>query len=153
MKRLVASFPPRRPQFAPGSDKWDLWSTKLRRGRFSPSTSVFPAKNRSFHQLLHHHNHPMQLAEALRRADHPSKKKKSPADCPRSSNWNETESFMEAAKAQNRAVKPWEKIKLLIIWLWKSTHPRYRQSRSKRCLLFANARWVLFQTEIIKSLM
>jgi hypothetical protein len=34
----------------------------------------FPCQNRLFHQLLHHHqNHPGQLAEALRRADHPSK--------------------------------------------------------------------------------
>jgi hypothetical protein len=33
----------------------------------------FPCQNRSFHQLLHHHNGPGQLAEALRRADHPSK--------------------------------------------------------------------------------
>jgi hypothetical protein len=27
----------------PGLVKWDLWWTKWRRGRFSPSTSVFPA--------------------------------------------------------------------------------------------------------------
>jgi hypothetical protein len=33
----------------------------------------FPCQNCSFHQLLHHHNHPGQLAESLRRADHPSK--------------------------------------------------------------------------------
>jgi hypothetical protein len=33
----------------------------------------FPTKNRSFHQILHRHNSPGQLAEALRRADHPSK--------------------------------------------------------------------------------
>jgi hypothetical protein len=34
----------------------------------------FPCQNRSFHQLLHHHhNPPRQLAESLRRADHPSK--------------------------------------------------------------------------------
>jgi hypothetical protein len=26
----------------------------------------FPCQNHSFHQLLHHHNHPVQLAEALR---------------------------------------------------------------------------------------
>jgi hypothetical protein len=32
----------------------------------------FHCQNRSFHQLLHHHNHPGQLAEALRQADHPS---------------------------------------------------------------------------------
>jgi hypothetical protein len=56
-----------------------------------------------FHQLLHHHNHPGQLAEALQWADH---RPRSPADCPRSSNWNETESFMEVAKAQNWAVEP-----------------------------------------------
>jgi hypothetical protein len=30
-------------------------------------------QNRSFHQLLHYHNHPWQLSEALRRADQPSK--------------------------------------------------------------------------------
>jgi hypothetical protein len=29
-----------------------------------------------------------------------------PANCPRSSNWNETESFMEVANAQNWAVEP-----------------------------------------------
>jgi hypothetical protein len=29
----------------------------------------FPCQNRLFHQLLHYHNHPEQLAEA----DHPSK--------------------------------------------------------------------------------
>jgi hypothetical protein len=39
----------------------------------------FPCQNHSFHQLLHHHhhhhhhNHPGQLAESLRQADHPSK--------------------------------------------------------------------------------
>jgi hypothetical protein len=33
----------------------------------------FPCQNRSFHELLHHHNHPGQLAETLRRADHQSK--------------------------------------------------------------------------------
>jgi hypothetical protein len=34
----------------------------------------FPCqKERSFHQLLRHHNHQGQLAETLRRADHPSK--------------------------------------------------------------------------------
>jgi hypothetical protein len=63
----------------------------------------FPCQNQSFHQLLHHHNHPEQLAEALRRADHPSKES---ADCPRSSNRNEMESFMEVAKAQYWAVEP-----------------------------------------------
>jgi hypothetical protein len=33
----------------------------------------FPYQNRSFHQLHHHHNHRGQVAEALRRANHPSK--------------------------------------------------------------------------------
>jgi hypothetical protein len=33
----------------------------------------FPFQNLSFHQLLHYHNHAGPLAEALRRADHPSK--------------------------------------------------------------------------------
>jgi hypothetical protein len=34
----------------------------------------FLCQNHSFHQLLHHHHiHPEQLAEASRRADHPSK--------------------------------------------------------------------------------
>jgi hypothetical protein len=37
---------------------------------------------------------------------------RTPADCPKSSNRNETESFMEAAKAQNRAVEP--KVKKLM---------------------------------------
>jgi hypothetical protein len=32
------------PYFALGSGKWDSWWTKWRRGRFSPSTSVSPAK-------------------------------------------------------------------------------------------------------------
>jgi hypothetical protein len=44
LKRLVAGFPPRRSGFALGSHKWDLWWTKWRRGRFSPSTSISPAK-------------------------------------------------------------------------------------------------------------
>jgi hypothetical protein len=52
-------------RWQPGFGKWDLWWTKWRQGKFSPSTSVSPAKNRSFQQLHHHHNHPGQLAEAL----------------------------------------------------------------------------------------
>jgi hypothetical protein len=52
-------------RFTPGCDKWDLWWIKWGRGRFSPSTSVSPAKNHSFHQLLHHHhNHPGQVQKA-----------------------------------------------------------------------------------------
>jgi hypothetical protein len=33
----------------------------------------FPCQNRSFQELLDHHNHPGQLADAFRRADQPSK--------------------------------------------------------------------------------
>jgi hypothetical protein len=33
----------------------------------------FPCQNCLFHKLLHHHNHPGQLEEALRQADHLSK--------------------------------------------------------------------------------
>jgi hypothetical protein len=66
----------------------------------------FPCQNRSFHQLLHTHNHPVRHTEVLRRADH---RPRSPADCPRSSNRNETESLTEAAKAQNWAVELKEK--------------------------------------------
>jgi hypothetical protein len=40
---------------------------------------------------------------------------RSPADCPRSSNRNETESFMEAAKAQNWAVEPQKKKKEMYV--------------------------------------
>jgi hypothetical protein len=44
LKRLVTGFPPWQLGFTPGSGKWDLWWTKWRRGRFSPSTSVSPVK-------------------------------------------------------------------------------------------------------------
>jgi hypothetical protein len=64
----------------------------------------FPCRNHSFHQLLHHnHNHPGQVAEACEEL---ITRPRSPADCLRSSNSNETESFIEAAKAQNWAVEP-----------------------------------------------
>jgi hypothetical protein len=75
-------------------------------GQVSSEYVSFPCQNRSFRQILHHRNHPGHLAEALRRADHPYK---STADCPGSSNQNVTESFMDAAKAQNWAVEPQEK--------------------------------------------
>jgi hypothetical protein len=44
-----------------------------------------------------------------RPCDEPITRPRSPADCPRSSNRNETESFMEAAKAQNWAIEPQKK--------------------------------------------
>jgi hypothetical protein len=47
---------------------------KMASGQVFSEYFGFPCQNRSFHQLLHHHhNHPGQLAEALRRSDHPSK--------------------------------------------------------------------------------
>jgi hypothetical protein len=80
----------------------------------------FPCQNRSFHQLLHHHhNHPGQLAEALRRANDPSK---SPAVCPRSSNWNETESFIEVVKVQNQAVEPQDKVSTNLLLVCDAKH-------------------------------
>jgi hypothetical protein len=64
----------------------------------------FPYQNRSFHQLLHPHNHPQ--ADTQRPCDELITRPRSPTDSPRSSNRNETESFMRAAKAQNWAVEP-----------------------------------------------
>jgi hypothetical protein len=47
---------------------------KVTSGQIFSEYFGFPCQNRSFHQLLHHHhNHPGQLAEAFRRADHRSK--------------------------------------------------------------------------------
>jgi hypothetical protein len=45
-------------------------------------------------------------ADTQRPCDELITRPRSPVDCPRSSNRNETESFMEAAKAQNWAVEP-----------------------------------------------
>jgi hypothetical protein len=103
LKQLVAGFPRRRPGSAPGSGKWDLWWTKWRRGRFSPSTSVSPAKT------IHSTNFSIITiirGSWQRPCDELITDPRSPADCPRSSNRNEMESFMEAAKAQNWAVEP-----------------------------------------------
>jgi hypothetical protein len=50
------------PGSIPGLVKWDLWWTKWRRGRFSPSTSVSPCH--SFHQILHPHHDPGQVQYA-----------------------------------------------------------------------------------------
>jgi hypothetical protein len=46
---------------------------KVESGQVFSEYFGFSCQNHSFHQLLHPHNHPGQLAEALRRADHPSK--------------------------------------------------------------------------------
>jgi hypothetical protein len=40
----------------PGLVMWDLWWTKRRWGRFSPSTFSLPCQS-SFHQFLHNHHH------------------------------------------------------------------------------------------------
>jgi hypothetical protein len=45
---------------------------KVASGQVSSEYFGFPCQNRSFHQLLHHHSHSGQLAEALRWADQPS---------------------------------------------------------------------------------
>jgi hypothetical protein len=55
-------------------------------------------------------------ADTQRFCDEQITRPRSPADCPRSSNWNITESFMEAAKAQNWAVEPQENN----IWVYRS---------------------------------
>jgi hypothetical protein len=46
---------------------------KVASGQVFSEYFSFSCQNHSFHQLVHHHNHPGELAEALRRADHPSK--------------------------------------------------------------------------------
>jgi hypothetical protein len=38
---------------------------KVASGQVFSKYFSFPCQNHSFHQLLHHHNHPGQLAEAL----------------------------------------------------------------------------------------
>jgi hypothetical protein len=82
---------------------WQVWFVvdKVASGQVFSEYFGFPCQNRSFHELLHLHTHPWQGAEALRRADHPSKE-----SCPRTSHRNETASFMEAVKAQDWAVEP-----------------------------------------------
>jgi hypothetical protein len=45
LRRLVAGFQQRGPYSSPGQIMWDLWKTKWHLGRFSPSTSGFPAKH------------------------------------------------------------------------------------------------------------
>jgi hypothetical protein len=85
---------------------WQVWFVmdKVASGQVFSEYFGFPCQTRSFHQLPHHHNQQMPCDELITRP-------RSPADCPRSSNRNETESFMEAAKAQNWAVEPQEKMK------------------------------------------
>jgi hypothetical protein len=89
-------------RFAPGSGQVGFVVDKVASGKVFSKYFSFPCQNRLFHQLLHHHNHPGPCDELITRP-------RSPADCPTSSNRNETESFMEAAKAQNLAVKQQKK--------------------------------------------
>jgi hypothetical protein len=67
----------------------------------------FSCQNPSFHQLLHPH--------AQRPCDELITHPRSPANCPRSSDRNETESVLEANKAQNWAIGPQEKKKTLVL--------------------------------------
>jgi hypothetical protein len=53
-------------------------------------------------------------AVTQRHCDELINRPRSTADCPKSSNGNETESFMEAAKAQNCSVEPQEKKNITI---------------------------------------
>jgi hypothetical protein len=84
----------------PGLVKWDVrWS------RFSPSTSVSPANLNSTNFSIITFTRGSQQ----RPCDELITRSKIPADCPRYSNWNETESLTEEAEAQNWAVEPQEK--------------------------------------------
>jgi hypothetical protein len=56
--RLVAGFPPRRPWFDPGSSQVGFVD-KVVLGRVFSEYFGFPCQS-SFHQILHHHNHPGQ---------------------------------------------------------------------------------------------
>jgi hypothetical protein len=47
--------------FAPGSDKVGFVVEKLASGQVFSEYFGFPCQNRSFHQLLHPHNHPEQV--------------------------------------------------------------------------------------------
>jgi hypothetical protein len=59
LKRLVAGFPPRRPGFDPGSGQVGFVVNKVALGRVFSEYFGFPCQS-SFHQILHHHNHPGQ---------------------------------------------------------------------------------------------
>jgi hypothetical protein len=66
------------PIAVPGIRAW-VWQVgfvvdKVVSGQIFSKYFGFHCQNRLLHQLhYHHHHHPGQLAEALRRADHPSK--------------------------------------------------------------------------------
>jgi hypothetical protein len=60
LKRLVAGFPPRRPGLKPGSGQVGFVVDKVALGQVSSEYFGFPCLS-SFHQILHHHNHPGQV--------------------------------------------------------------------------------------------
>jgi hypothetical protein len=55
--RLVAGFPPWRPGFDPGSGQVGFVVDKVALGRDFSEYFGFLCQS-SFHQILHHHNHP-----------------------------------------------------------------------------------------------
>jgi hypothetical protein len=59
LKRLVAGFPPQRPGFDPGSGQAGFVVDKVALGHVFSEYFGFPCQS-SFHQILHHHNHPGQ---------------------------------------------------------------------------------------------
>jgi hypothetical protein len=58
--QLVAGFPPRRPGFEPGSGQLGFVVDKVALAQFFSEYFGFPCQS-SFHQILHHHNHPGQV--------------------------------------------------------------------------------------------
>jgi hypothetical protein len=60
LKRLVADFPPRRPGFEPVSGQVEFEVDKVMLEQVSSKYFFFPCQS-SFHQNLHHHNHPGQV--------------------------------------------------------------------------------------------
>jgi hypothetical protein len=54
---LVAGFPPRRPGFKPESGQVGFVVDKVALRQVFSENFGFPCQS-SFHQILHHHNHP-----------------------------------------------------------------------------------------------
>jgi hypothetical protein len=100
LKWLVAGFPPRRPGSGIYGGQSGVGAGFLRVLRSPLPKSFIPPASTSSQS---------PGADTRRSRDEPITRPRSSADCPRSSNRNETESFKEAAKAQNWAVEPQEK--------------------------------------------
>jgi hypothetical protein len=60
LKRLVAGFPPRLHGFKPGTSQVGFVVDKVEMGQVFSEHFGFPRQS-SFHQILHHHNHPGQV--------------------------------------------------------------------------------------------